>query len=336
MGPLFPGVSIKPSNSLVVDTANDVNDGDTSSVAALLGNKGADGFISLREAIEATNNTANGGTPDEIHFNIADTDPGHLYYQDDAVANALTSVAVTSVSDAMIADFDPDHPYAPHSWFRIDLNSALPQLEINDAVIIDGYTQAGAAQNTLLVGNNAQLRIELTSSGADGNRGITVQTGGAGSSIFGLVINGFDGAEIMAEPGADNITVQGNFLGTDVSGTQALGDGDAGVHLRSSNNLVGGPNVEDRNVLSGNNSRGVATFTFGASGLNSAHPHPSPHVGFSDACDGQGDESRDRFSADRDASSLRRQYDRNPCRCHRMTVSGFTTISASCHLDHSR
>ncbi len=59
------------------------------------------------------------------------------------------------------------------------------------------------------------------------------------------------------------MTIQGNFLGTDITGTKDLGNGDAGVHLRSGNNRIGGVNHEDRNVISGNNSRGVVTFTFG-------------------------------------------------------------------------
>ncbi len=43
---------------LVVTTTNDVLDGNTSSVEALIANPGADGKISLREAISAANNTA--------------------------------------------------------------------------------------------------------------------------------------------------------------------------------------------------------------------------------------------------------------------------------------
>ena len=50
---------------LVVDTASDVADGDTSSIGALMSDRGADGFISMREAITAANNTPNGATPDE-------------------------------------------------------------------------------------------------------------------------------------------------------------------------------------------------------------------------------------------------------------------------------
>ena len=61
------------SSSLVtVDTTSDVSDGDTSSIAALISSKGADGKISLREAILASNNTANGGSPDRIEFEILD------------------------------------------------------------------------------------------------------------------------------------------------------------------------------------------------------------------------------------------------------------------------
>jgi predicted outer membrane repeat protein len=48
--------------SIAVTTTDDVLDGDTSSLAALLGNRGADGNISLREAIIAANNTVGADT----------------------------------------------------------------------------------------------------------------------------------------------------------------------------------------------------------------------------------------------------------------------------------
>ncbi len=67
----------------------------------------------------------------------------------------------------------------------------------------------------------------------------------------------------MVEPGADGVKIQGNFLGTDITGSLGLGVGDAGLQLRSSNTLVGGPAAADRNVISGNDGRGLVTFTFG-------------------------------------------------------------------------
>ena len=53
----------------------------------------------------------------------------------------------------------------------------------------------------------------------DGDRGLTIQAGGAGSTIRGLAINGFDASGILTETGADGVTIQGNFIGTDITGT---------------------------------------------------------------------------------------------------------------------
>ena len=65
-------ITVVAGGMLVVDTTSDVTDGNTSSIAALYANKGADGFISLREAILAANATANANasTPDKIYFDI--------------------------------------------------------------------------------------------------------------------------------------------------------------------------------------------------------------------------------------------------------------------------
>jgi parallel beta-helix repeat protein len=60
-----------------------------------------------------------------------------------------------------------------------------------------------------------------------------------------------------------NVTIQGNFLGTDVSGTRDLGNGDSGIQIRSNDNLIGGSNPADRNIISGNNNRGISTFSGG-------------------------------------------------------------------------
>ena len=57
--------------ALIVDTASTANDGTTSSINNLRANMGADGKISLREAILAANATRNvNGVADEIYFQI--------------------------------------------------------------------------------------------------------------------------------------------------------------------------------------------------------------------------------------------------------------------------
>src|SRR5262249_19889418 len=141
--------AIQAYGSLFVTTTADTVDGSTASVSALIANPGADGRISLREAITAANNTAGADT---IRFGIPLADANHLYYQDDATAGSLTSVQATPLADTVspsspaTANFDPDYVGTRFSWYRIQPTSVLPT--ISGPVIIDGYTQAGAQANT--------------------------------------------------------------------------------------------------------------------------------------------------------------------------------------------
>jgi len=111
----------------------------------------------------------------------------------------------------------------------ITLASDLPA--ITDPVIIDGYTQPGATQNTLAVGENAALRIEVN---GNSKGGFHIITGGDGSTIKGLVLNRF-GCDVAGICGAvklrsNNNVVSGNFIGTDVGG-----DVDLFVNTQDSN-----------------------------------------------------------------------------------------------------
>ncbi|HXG10778.1 MAG TPA: Calx-beta domain-containing protein, partial [Gemmataceae bacterium] len=82
----------------------------------------------------------------------------------------------------------------------------------------------------------------------------------SGNDRFGVVINGaFGGA-------ADN-RIQGNFIGTDVTGTLGLGNGDDGVVISSLGGTNGSAtgNVVVGNVISGNGEDGVTIEGDGAS-----------------------------------------------------------------------
>lgn len=221
-----------------------------------------DGSVgTLRWAIQQAN--ANAGA-DRIEFNIPDSDSGHVYYRDDGVTGSLTDVAPTMLADGSIVDFDPDYPFAQHSWFRIDVDAALPRLAITDTVVMDGLSQPGASENTLGIGHNANLRVELTQSGTgSGTSGLHIESGASGSTVRGLVINDFESMGILVHTGANGVTIQSNYLGTDITGTVDVGNLDAGIQVRSNDNLIGGALVRDRNVISGNEARGVAFFSFG-------------------------------------------------------------------------
>lgn len=125
-----------------------------------------------------------------------------------------------------------------------------PLQAITDPVVIDGYTQPGSSPNTLAEGDNAVLKIELDGSSAGPwVNGLYVTAGN--SIIRGLVINRFGNAAIWLQDLGGN-TIEGNFLGTDVTGTAVRGNIHAVAVVLCSGNRVGGQQPSARNLISGN------------------------------------------------------------------------------------
>jgi len=130
--------------------------------------------------------------------------------------------------------------------------SSLPT--ITSPVLIDGYSQSGSSPNTLPNGENAVLLIELNGSRAGASGALSIGSGGAGSTIQGLVINRWNGGIGISSSG--NV-LQGNFIGTDITGSIPQGNG-AGVSLNGNSNTIGGALPGARNVISGNGGSGVS------------------------------------------------------------------------------
>jgi titin len=139
--------------------------------------------------------------------------------------------------------------------------SALPL--ITSPVIINGYSQPGTSPNTMQNGDNAVLLIELSGSNAGMADGLSIQSGAAGSTIEGLVINGWNGPFGTGGNGillsTNNNTSAGNFTGTDPTGTVARANANDGIAVLNgaSNNTIGGTTVGARNIISGNGSNGI-------------------------------------------------------------------------------
>jgi peptidase C25-like protein len=144
----------------------------------------------------------------------------------------------------------------------ITLLSALPA--ITDPVIIDGYTQPGSNANTVAIGSDATLLIELKGASAGANvNGLTISAGS--STVRGLVINRFTRVGIELATNGGN-TIEGCYIGTSASGTANLNNSNNGVFINATaNNLIGGTTPAARNILSGN-FNGVSIFAGGAAG----------------------------------------------------------------------
>ncbi|HSP17691.1 MAG TPA: Calx-beta domain-containing protein [Thermoanaerobaculia bacterium] len=136
---------------------------------------------------------------------------------------------------------------------------------ITEAVVINGYSQAGSSVNTLSVGDNAVLQIELNGSSIPSGTGLSLANTVNGGEVKGLLMTKWNNAILLN--GAQNVLVDGNFLGTNATGSGATfstANGNALFILNSaSGNGIGGATPAGRNVISGNNSAGISLGDFG-------------------------------------------------------------------------
>ncbi|HET9529659.1 MAG TPA: right-handed parallel beta-helix repeat-containing protein, partial [Blastocatellia bacterium] len=148
----------------------------------------------------------------------------------------------------------------------------------NDGLKVGGWTPA--ARN--VISGNGRYGIETSGGGptiVEGNLIGTDVTGtkplgnsAGGVSLFGGVFNRVGGTTdgsrnvISANGGiglecflAGEVMIQGNHIGTDVSGRRPLGNAGDGVVVSESSSLIGGPTPSSRNIISANGGSGMRT-----------------------------------------------------------------------------
>ena len=138
---------------------------------------------------------------------------------------------------------------------QIGITSPLPQ--IVDKVTINGGT--GGATRVVLHGTGATTSSGLFIVGSGG-----IIAGASGTVIRSLVLNGFSDAGIYIS-NAVNVTVAGNYIGTDATGTLALPNSGIGVYSQGAGAVIGGTNgatpggpcTGDCNLIAYNGGAGV-------------------------------------------------------------------------------
>ncbi len=118
-------------------------------------------------------------------------------------------------------------------------------------MVLDAQTQPGFTASPV---------IEINGTSAGGAPCFNSVGGSTGSIYRGFIVNRFQ--REMLYIGAGNVTVQGNWVGLDRTGTLDQGNstspgGWAGISVNSAGNTVGGTTALQRNVIAGNEAFGV-------------------------------------------------------------------------------
>jgi hypothetical protein len=114
---------------------------------------------------------------------------------------------------------------------------------------------------------------------ANTNYGVAIFNGSSANQLIGNLISGngptgFAGVGIFG-PGSNQNVLTGNLIGTDFTGTKAVGNGGGGMFIESGaqgtrigSNGDGINDAAERNIISGNNSAGAAGIYVAGSGTN--------------------------------------------------------------------
>ena len=130
--------------------------------------------------------------------------------------------------------------------------SALPT--ITDTLTIDGYTQAGSSPASGLTPATLMIMLDGTQAGG-GASGLKIMAGGC--IVRGLTIGNFGKSGIYIQ-NAGGTLIEGNHIGTDVSGTVPAGNAIEGVLIHDGwNSTIGGTTAAQRNIVSGGVNYGV-------------------------------------------------------------------------------
>ncbi|MCI0745047.1 MAG: hypothetical protein L0Y58_06550 [Verrucomicrobia subdivision 3 bacterium] len=170
-----------------------------------------------------------------------------------SLRQAIASANAAPGPDMIVFNIPPDDGTVK----TILITNALPT--ITGPVVIDGYTQPGASVNTMATADNAKLLIEITST--NNRNGLIISAGD--STVRGLVLNRLQ-TGITLETRGSNI-IEGNFIGTDPTGTIDRGNNGFGVWAStgSPTNTIGGLTPAARNVIAGNENNGIRLGTSG-------------------------------------------------------------------------
>ncbi|MEO8434723.1 MAG: FG-GAP-like repeat-containing protein [Pyrinomonadaceae bacterium] len=232
----------------------------------------------LREALALANGNF---SPDTIAFNIPTTDPGF--------DGSVFTINVSSAQGG-IGDGGTTIDGSTQTSFTGNTNAGGPEIVLKGTSFnnTNGFTILSGANaiNSITINSYQRVGIAILSQDASGNviTGCYIGTNSTGTSALA---NGLDGITLtqrasnnliggtataarnvisgnfqrglliqaaLADASTNNNLVQGNYIGTDATGTKALGNGVEGIQIggTANANVIGGTSPGARNVISAN------------------------------------------------------------------------------------
>jgi large repetitive protein len=207
---------------------------------------------------------------------VVDDFGGGGIWLDTASGTTTGAVSGDTIADDFIGVNAAGTASASNGNFPLRLNDGANHNTITGCVVSGNSVTAPSSADTgihvnddsydnVFAGNMIGTNSAGTAALANAGNGVIIDTGSYGNTVGGTtaasanVISGNvdDGVHIM-ESGVMTNVVEGNFIGTDITGTKPLGNGDYGVEVQQSNsNTIGGSTSGARNIISANGLGGV-------------------------------------------------------------------------------
>jgi len=247
------------TNVVAVSTLNDTLDGNTRSPAHLSIGPGADGFISLREAIIAANNRAGEDTitfegslsgsitPDIGLPDLTDNAGGTTINGDGVITlngrnlggaeNGLRILSADNVITGLSIITFPGH------GISLSGSSATGNLITDCIVTGNGNTNPNNQSHGILIANGASNNV----------------IGGSTEALRNIVSNNGRSGIYLSGANTTGNTIHGNYIGLTAAGSAALSNRESGIGVVGgpTNNVIGGSGAGEGNVISANGTSGI-------------------------------------------------------------------------------
>jgi parallel beta-helix repeat protein len=269
-----PRQSAAAISKVTVTTTADTVDGNTASFAALAGNKGADGAVSLREALTAANSPSN---PTEllIDFDIPAADPGHnaargvwlitliaplpALSRGNLTLDAATQDAAAARPSVILDGYDIFEPEGERNGITItSANNVVRRLALVNFLDAGILISGAEARDNRVLGNVIGISpdadvVELNYVGVEIRDASDNQVGGTTAQERNVISGNYSYGILMSGAATTGNTVAGNWIGLGHNGATPLGNnrGIGVIGGASQNNigLAGAGNVISANAI---------------------------------------------------------------------------------------